>query len=109
MIHFLITALSALFLGVQIIKEKTEPVVPKGTRFDWDAYWADVEKGMPAMEQVRKRQRGGYMTTKPLPEPKEVIPKVVDMKRYQHDKELYGEAIAEVNRKCGMYMFIKNP
>lgn len=109
MIHFLITVFSALFLGVQVVKEKTEPVAPKGTRFDWDAYWADVENGMPAMEQVRKRQRGGYMTTKPLPEPKEVIPKVVDMKRYQHDKKLYGEAIAEVNRKNGMYMFIKNP
>ena len=109
MIHFLITVFSALFLGVQVVKEKTEPVVPKGTRFDWDVYWADVEKGMPAMEQIRKRQRGGYMTTKPLPEPKEVIPKVVDMKRYQHDKKLYGEAIAEVDRKCGMYMFIKNP
>ena len=56
-----------------------------------------------------KRQRGGYMTTKPLPEPKEVIPKVVDMKRYQHDKKLYGESITEVNRKNGLYMFIKNP
>ena len=100
-------ALAASFATVEAIKEKTEPVAPKGTRFDWDAYWDDVENGMPAMEQVRKRQRGGYMTTKPLPEPNEVIPKVVDMKRYQYDKALYGEAIAEVNRKCGMYMFVK--
>lgn len=109
MIRFLMTIFSTLYLSGQAIKEKTEPVAPKGTRFDWDAYWADVENGMPAMEQVRKRQRGGYMTTKTLPEPKEVIPKVVDMKRYQHDKALYGEAITEVNRKNGMYMYIRNP
>ena len=107
--HGILAALAAILTAKEIIKEKTEPVAPKGTRFDWDAYWADVEKGIPAMEQVRKCQRCGYMTTKPLPEPKEVIPKVVDMKRYEHDKKLYGEAIAEVNRKSGMYMFIKNP
>ena len=107
--HWILAALAAFLSTKEIIKEKTEPVAPKGTRFDWDAYWADVEKGMPAMEQVRKRQRGGYMTTKPLPEPKKVIPKVVDMKRYQHDKELYGEAIAEAWRKNGSYMYIRNP
>lgn len=100
-------ALATVFAAREVVKEKTEPVAPKGTRFDWDAYWADVENGMPAMEQVRKRQRGGYMTTKPLPEPQEIIPKVVDIKRYNHDKALYGEAIAEVNRKCGMYMYVK--
>ena len=107
MIHILIMILSVLYLVSQFLKEKCEKLAPKGTRFDWDAYWKDVENGMPAMEQVRKRQRGGYMTTEPLPEPKEIIPKVVDMKRYQHDKKRYGEAIAEVNRKCGMYMFTK--
>lgn len=101
------SALATIFAASEVIKEKTEPVASKGTRFDWDAYWADVEKGIPAMEQVRKCQRCGYMTTKPLPEPKEVIPKVVDMKRYEHDKKLYGEAIAEVNRKSGMYMYVK--
>lgn len=101
------SALATIFAAREVIKEKTEPVAPKGTRFDWDAYWADVENGMSAAEQVKKRQSGGYMTTKPLPEPVEVIPKVVDMKRYQHDKKVYGEAIAEVNRKCGMYMYVK--
>lgn len=107
--HGILAAFAAILSAKEIIKEKTEPVAPKGTRFDWDAYWADVEKGMPAMEQVRKRQCGGYMTTKPLPELKEVIPKVVDMKRYQHDKELYGETIAEAWRKNGSYMYIRNP
>lgn len=103
----LFTALAAIFSAKEIIKEKTEPVAPKGTRFDWDAYWKDIKNGMSCTEQVRKRQRGEYMTTKPLPAPKEVIPKVVDIKRYNHDKEVYGEAIAEVWRKCGSYMSIK--
>ena len=53
---------------VQIIKEALEKPAPKGTRFDWDAYWKDIENGIGAMEQVRKCQRGGYYTTKPLPD-----------------------------------------
>ena len=53
---------------IQVVKEWREKPAPKGTRFDWDAYWKDVENGMPSIEQVRKRQRGGYMTTEPLPE-----------------------------------------
>lgn len=52
----------------KLLKEALENPAPKGTRFDWDAYWKDVENGMDSMEQVRKRQRGGYMTTEPLPE-----------------------------------------
>ena len=101
--------LGALFCAKEIIKEKIEPVAPKGTRFDWDAYWKDIENGMPCMEQVRKRERGGYMTTKPLPTPKETIPMVSDIKRYEQDKELYGEETAEFFRKCGFYMHIRKP
>lgn len=67
-IFFFIVLILAL---KQIIKEALEKPAPKGTRFDWDAYWKDVENGMPSMEQVRKRQRGGYMTTDPLPEKRE--------------------------------------
>ena len=105
MLHWF-AALATLFAAREVVKERCEPVAPQGTRFDWDAYWADVESGMPAIVQVRKRQSGGYMTTEPLPKPMEIVPNVVDMKRYQHDKALYGEAIAEVNRKNGMYMFV---
>lgn len=101
------TVFAVIFAIIEVIKEKREPVAPKGTRFDWDAYWADVDNGMSSMEQVRKCQRGCYMTTEPLSEPVEVIPKVIDMKRYEHDKKVYGESLTEVNRKCGMYMFIK--
>lgn len=58
------TALATMLAAKEIIQEKIEPVAPSNTCFDWDAYWADVKNGMPAMEQVRKRQRGGYMITK---------------------------------------------
>lgn len=101
------TALAIGFAAKEIIKEKTEPVAPKGTRFDWDAYWEDVKNGTSCMEQVRKCEHGGYMTTKSLPKPKEIIPKVVDVKRYQHDKQLYGETTAEMWRICGYYMTVR--
>ena len=55
---------------VTLVKEALEKPAPKGQRFDWDAYWKDVENGMDSMEQVRKRQRGGYLTTDPLPNTK---------------------------------------
>ena len=52
----------------QFIKEAFKKPTPKGTRFDWDAYYKDIDNGIGAMEQVRKRQRGGYNTTKPIPD-----------------------------------------
>lgn len=53
---------------IQIVKEVLEKPAPKGTRFDWDAYWKDIENGIDPMEQVRKCERGDYRTTKPLPD-----------------------------------------
>lgn len=62
----LLSLVSIVFNTKEIIEEKLEKPAPKNARFDWDAYWEDVRNGMSAMEQVRKRERGGYMTTKPL-------------------------------------------
>lgn len=101
----LLAILAACWTIKEVVKEKMEPVAPKGTRFDWDAYQKDIENGIGAMEQVRKCQSGGYMTTAPLPTPA-TINDVVDIKRYQYDKRVYGEAIAEVNRKNGSYKYI---
>ena len=61
----LLMIVSIVFTIVELIKEKIEPVAPKGTRFDWDAYWNDVNNGMSTIEQIKKRERGGYLTTKP--------------------------------------------
>ena len=59
-------AIISAFIGAkEIIKEKIEPVAPRSTRFDWDAYWEDVRNGMSTAKQIKKRERGGYMTTKP--------------------------------------------
>ena len=66
----LLFIIAIIFAIKQILKETFEKPAPKGTRFDWDVYWEDVNNGMSSMEQVRKRQRGGYMTTEPLPEKK---------------------------------------
>lgn len=55
--------LSAVFLGTKIVKEAVEPVAPS-TRFDWDAYWEDIDKGISIQEQLRKRAKGGYNTSK---------------------------------------------
>lgn len=102
----LLAILAACLTIKEVAKEKMEPIAPKGTRFDWDAYQKDIEDGIGAMEQVRKRQSGGYMTTAPLPTPPAAINDVVDIKRYQYDKRVYGETFAEVNRKNGSYKYI---
>ena len=65
---FFIIAL--VYIIYVLAKENLKKPAPKGTRFDWDAYWKDIENGIGAMEQVRKGQRGGYYTTKPLPDDK---------------------------------------
>lgn len=65
-VHILFFA-AIIYVVVKLVKEALEKPAPKGQRFDWDVYWQDVNNGMDAMEQVRKRQRGGYLTTEPLP------------------------------------------
>lgn len=60
----LLSIISALFTVKELIKEKTEPVTPRGTTFDWDAYYKDIDNGVDTMERIKKRQQGYYMTTK---------------------------------------------
>ena len=55
-----------LYSVVQAVKESTEKPAPQGTHFDWDAYWEDVRNGMTSVEQIKKRKKGGYLTTKPI-------------------------------------------
>lgn len=59
----LITVISMLFSARELIKEKIEPIAPATTRFDWDAYRSDISK-MSVKEQMKKVERGGYITTK---------------------------------------------
>ena len=61
----LITVISMLFSAKTAIKESVEPVAPATMRFDWDAYRQDINK-MSVKEQMKKVERGGYFTTKPL-------------------------------------------
>lgn len=103
----LFAALAACLTIKEVVQEKAEPVAPKDIRFNWSMYWDDVDKGMSATEQINKRQSGGYMTTAPLPISSPAIHGVVDVKRYQHDKRVYGDAIAEMNRQNGSYKYVR--
>lgn len=105
----LLAIVSTLLTAREVIKEKTEPVASRGTRFDWDAYWEDIRNGMSTMEQIKKRERGGYMTTKPTPPDVFDLPldTVIDEDRYKRDKMTYGDSIAETWRKNGHYRYIK--
>lgn len=94
----ILAAISAIYIGYALIKEKTEKPAPKGTRFDWDAYKKDIENGIGCMEQLRKQERGGYWTTKPLPE-------IVDIERYEYDKKRYGAETAECWKQKGYYRY----
>ena len=60
----LLCVISIIGVIAKLIKEKTEPVTPRGTTFDWDAYYKDIDNGVDTMERIKKRQQGYYMTTK---------------------------------------------
>ena len=70
MLH-LLTLFGLGMAGKEIVSEKLEKPLPRNVRFDWDAYWADVRHGMSSKEQLKKRARGGYYTTKPLSDKKQ--------------------------------------
>lgn len=101
----LLFVVSSVLTVKTVVKEKLEPVTPANTHFDWDAYWKDVRNGIGAMEQVKKRERGDYYTTKPLPKQEELIEGVVDMEKYQHELSIYGEEIVETWRRNGRYKY----
>lgn len=101
----LLFIIGAVLAIVQLLKEAFEKPAPKGTHFDWDAYWEDIKNGIGAMEQVKKCERGDYMTTKPAPKYWYELPMrtVVDVKRYEYDKKTCGEWYAELQRDNGAY------
>ena len=125
----IITLLATAVAGTKIVKEKLEPTVPAGTRFDWDAYWEDIRNGMDCQTQIKKQQRGGYNTTAPKkPEKRQLtfnewrainearrkeadrmqvpMDAIVDVERYKKACEKYGKEEAEINRKNGYYRYI---
>jgi antirestriction protein len=53
-----------MFTAKELIKEKMEPVAPRGKVFDWDAYSRDVKNGISLTESNRKIANGEYMVTK---------------------------------------------
>ena len=99
--------ISVIWAIVEVTKEAMEKPTPPETRFDWDAYWEDIGK-IPMMEQIKKRERGKYNTTKPLskedptPLPFEYVSDYM-RGQYEKDKEIYGEKLTEQFKKWGTY------
>lgn len=60
----LLFTISTMFTAKELIKEKMEPVAPRGKVFDWDAYSRDVKNGISLTESNRKIANGEYMVTK---------------------------------------------
>lgn len=103
----LLAVFSILFNAKELIEEKMEKPILKNTRFDYDAFCKDIDNGMSATDQIKKRKNGGYMTDDPLPSNMN-FNNVVDIKRYLNDKNVYGEIAAEMWRKNGNYKYIRN-
>lgn len=83
---------------------------PKGYVFDTVKSIQDLASGISKWEYLRRKNRGDYWITQEEYDerihPKEVIPGVVDIDRYNHDKEKYGEFFAEHRRQCSDYKCI---
>ena len=106
----LLGLISTLFVAKKIVSEALEKPVPKGTRFDWDAYYEDIKNGMDHKTQLKKRQRGGYNTTKPaVPVPDKPTEDIVDIARYAYDLKTHGAYYVELGRSIGSYRTVKAP
>lgn len=93
---------SLFYLLNGLIKQKSETHYYGNYRFDWDEYWLDIKNGMKITEQLEKKKSGTYM--KPINSFNNTKTKnCFDMKRYEHDKVMYGEAIVEMFKKNGVY------
>lgn len=99
--------LAAGFLVYSAFKKITQKKIPKGARFDWDAYWKDVREGLTTQEQLKKKENLEYWTTKPESPKWYDLPldTVVDVERYEQDKALYPKE-AERKRKRGDYRYM---
>ena len=132
----LLGIVAIIYVLIQWIKEKTEKTVPKGARFDWDAFYKDIENGVPNEVRLKKHRKGLYTTTKPLPDKPSTTPAtpsnssaqpvpeksavrstisldeipfdaVIDTKRYEHDVRMFGQSYADRCRRSGEYRHIK--
>lgn len=99
-----------IFTGIKLIREKLEKPKPYvKTRFDWEAYEADVKAGVSDYDRMQKRMKGGYDTTTPAPPKWWELPldTVVDTARYEHDKKIYSPELLQRFREEGEYRQIK--
>lgn len=96
----LFALVNSLFVTKEVVKETLEPVAPPEQRFDWDAYYNDINSGITPIEQVRKRQRGGYNTCESVSSKKTLYD--FQYEKYLKDKADYPE-YAEAKNQMGAY------
>lgn len=100
-----------LAVGWLLYKLFSEKPCPPGHTYDFEKADEDHCNGIGYDEWERRYKKGYYWTSQKEIEErkkaKEVIPGVVDIKRYENDKRIFGEKYAEMNRKLGNYTTIK--
>lgn len=108
MVYSLILFLVAICYFVY--KVASEKPCPPDHRYDLEKEREDIKNGVSFEERDKKRRRGEYWTHKDDiadRKPKEVIPGVVDICRYERDKKVYGVEYTELLRSAGEYKYIR--
>lgn len=100
-----------LFAGAaQLIKESTEKPIPA-------CYWNNKalmheDKMNPDVspQQIMKNlENGKYYAPEVIPERYEKPVKIVDIERYEHDVEMYSQAVADIEAERGGYSRMLKP
>ena len=107
MINFPLFLLAVGWLLYKLFSEKPCPL---GHRYDSEKARQDLANGIGTCEWQRRKKKGYYWSTpeeiEQRQKAKEDIPGVVDIKRYEYDKKLWGEEKAEQRRAAGHYKHI---
>ena len=106
MTSFMLFLLAVIWLLYQLFSQKP---CPPGSRFDFEKSEEDFASGIGVQEWERRKRKGYYYSTPEemarRQEEKEVIPGVVDIKRYEYDKKLWGIEETERRRAEGRYLY----
>lgn len=108
MVYSLILFLVAICYFVY--KVASEKPCPPDHRYDMEKEYEDIRNGVSFEERDKKRKSGEYWTHKDDIEarkPKEVIPGVVDIERYNRDVRDFGLEYTELLRSAGEYKYIR--
>ena len=112
MVRLPLFLLAVCWLLYKLFSEKP---CPHDCLYDSEKAIEDLASGVKPSEWKRRMKKGYYWT--PIEEIEqrekeresqnvEVIPGVIDIKRYERDMELWGAVFVEELKKAGCYMYI---